>query len=226
MNLEFAVPVFGNISKTSYRWNCFSILMLKFFFSIISHNFATQKVHAWMDYGGTYVFPHKHEDRKYIEISSKIIDRSMRSFMTRFLVMLGAFIIGMIRIFYANIFLKIKTTVIELKIPFIEANSDAEFAVNFVLQSLMLLYALLGYIGMEVAMELTILPGYATPKLVEHEFRKLDRKIEESCFDEMQVRLTFRNILLQMMDYDKYELISIELNASQFTIFFRYWSVL
>ena len=138
----------------------------------------------------------------------------MKGFLARFIVMLGAFFAGMIRILYSNIFLGVKTTVFELKIPFIEAKSDAEFAINFVLQSLMLLYGLLGYIGMEVAMELTILPGHATPKLVEHEFKKLDKKIDESCFDEMQVRLTFRNILLQMMDYDKYERMSIESNAN------------
>lgn len=170
-------------------------------------------VHGWMDFGGKYIFPKKHKDKKYIEISSQIIDKSMRSFTIRMVVMLGAFIFGMIRLLYANIFLGIKTTVTELKIPFIEAHSDDEFAINFVLQSLMLLYALLGYIGMEVAMELTILPGYATPKLVEHEFKKFDKMVEKSCSDEMQVRLTFRNILLQMMDYDKYEWICIESNA-------------
>lgn len=58
-------------------------------------------------------------------------------------------------------------------------------------------------------MELTILFGTASPKLVEYEFRKLDKEIEEARFDEVQVRRTFRNIVLQMTDYDMYESIFI-----------------
>lgn len=161
---------------------------------------------SWIDFGGRYIYPDNHDDEKYAEIISKQMDESMRGFVTRISVMLLAFVIGMSRILYMNAFMGETTTFTQIKFPFIEAESYNEFFVNFSLQAVFLTYGLFGYFGMEVGMEMVTLVVKLAPKIVEHEFQKLNKGIEDGHFDGMQIHLTFRNIVVQIMDTDRYEL--------------------
>lgn len=115
---------------------------------------------TWIQFGGTYIYPNQHDDEKYMEICSEQLDRSMRNFLIRFVVMLGAFAIGMSRQMYANIFMGMKTTCMEVKIPYTDEKSNAEFAGNMFWQSILLTYAFFGYIGMKIAMEMVIVVMY------------------------------------------------------------------
>lgn len=64
-----------------------------------------------------------------------------------------------------------------------EEGSKEEFLTNFMCQLIFVPFAIIAYnIGMEIGME--FFKGILTisPKLIEYEFRKLDKRIEQNIF--------------------------------------------
>lgn len=132
---------------------------------------------------------------------------SVKSFLTRMLIITMTVVCVNLRACYALFVQGIKTTVIEVRVPFTVERSYGEFLGNFMIHMSMATYGTLAYVGLEIAMELLIGVVFIAPKLIEHEFQKLNKNISENRFTSMQSRFTFRNIVQQIMDVDKYELI-------------------
>lgn len=132
------------------------------------------------------------------------MDKSMRSFISRFMIMFCTFAVGICRLIYTNVFLGIKTTTTEFKMPFTEEKSDIEFTLNFLIQTVLIAYGLFGYIGMESAMEVAVVCVNTASQAIKYEFQKLDANIALRRFNDVQERLTFRNIVQQIMDADRY----------------------
>lgn len=106
---------------------------------------------------------------------------------------------------HAFLFKGIKTTVIDVRIPFTEEKSYEEFFGNIFIHLWMGIYGTTALLAMEIAMEIIVGVIIMAPKLVELEFQKLDKKIKMKQFNEqLQMRLTFRNIIQQIMDIDEY----------------------
>lgn len=64
-------------------------------------------------------------------------------------------------------------------------------------------YGTIGYFGMEIAMELFVGVMTISPKLIELEFQKLVKNIENNSINELQSRIIFRNIVQQITDIDE-----------------------
>lgn len=147
--------------------------------------------------------PHQHEDENYIDICSNEMDNSIKKFISRFVIMFSIFAIAITKIYYVTIFMGIKTTTTEVKIPFIEEKSNDDFLANIILQTILSSYGLFGFIAMEVGMELNALVVAISSKLIKFEFNKLDEWIERAKLSPMQLCTSLRNIVQQVMDVDK-----------------------
>lgn len=166
---------------------------------------SRRKLYTLVAFGGKYIFPDRHEDAKYTEICSKLMDDCMKSFLFKFLTIFGSFSIGMLKTYYASIVLGIKTTTTDAKFPFTGEKSSEEFLLNFILQNLIATFGFFGYFCMEGALRLIILVVNSAPQLIKYELRKLDDKIERNQIASLQIVTTFRNIVQQIMDADRYK---------------------
>lgn len=174
-----------------------------------------------IDFGKRYIISDHHEDENYSKICSKEMNKSIRSYMLRIVIMFTTFTIGYTKMNYATIALGIKTTSVEVKIPLTKEKSNYEFGMNYVLQTIIAAYGFFGYICMETAMELIMLAVASSPKLIKFEFQKMDTKIEKGLLNPLQVLFTFRNIVQQVMDVDRYECILITINLFIDFIYFQ-----
>lgn len=164
-------------------------------------------LHRTIDFGGRYyLIPHRHENKNYFEICSNQVDTSAKNFVRRFMIMCVAFSIGYIKVNYTTVFMGIRKTAVDVKIPFIEKNSNEEFTLNYIAQTGIHIWGFFGFLCMEMAMEIVVLPVAITPKLINFEFRKLDEQMEERQLIRLEVCVRIRNIVQQAMDIDMYSI--------------------
>lgn len=127
--------------------------------------------------------------------------------MKNFLIRMGVLALSLIALnagpVYQHMSKGIKTTPLEVRIPFTEEKSNEEFLITFIIQCTLGVYGFVGYFSMEVGMELMFGVVNITPILIKHEFRKLDEKIKNNLFNRIQASVIFKNIVQQMMDVDE-----------------------
>lgn len=162
------------------------------------------EIHKGFEYAGRYIFQDDSEDMEYTKICSKFMDVAMKNFSIRMIIITLSVVAMNIGATYAFLFKGIKTTVVDVRIPFTEERSYEEFFGNIVVHLWMGIYGTFGYLALEIGMELLVGVVAMAPRLVEYEFRKLDKNIKKNRFNELQKRLTFRNIVQQIMDVDEY----------------------
>lgn len=71
----------------------------------------------------------------------------------------------------------------------------------------------------EILMDFIVLTIILSTKLIKFEFRKLDDQIEKAQLTPLQVCCTFKNIVEQMMDIDRYKPALNIINSYIFTIY-------
>lgn len=92
-----------------------------------------------------------------------------------------------------------------MKIPYTEEKSYEEFFGNIVIHMWMGIYGGLSLVALEVGMEIFFGIVSIAPKLVAAELRKLEKDVSDDNLTKFDARLTFRNIVQQIMDVDEYE---------------------
>lgn len=90
-----------------------------------------------------------------------------------------------------------------MKLPFVAAGSNKEFLGNLILQVIVAYMGLLGYVGMEVAVDCARDASTIKPKIVEHHMSELTIKIKKKSINDLEIAVTFRNIILQVLDSDR-----------------------
>lgn len=156
-----------------------------------------------VDFGGRYIYPDKHEDKKHLGICSEHMDDAIRAFLIRITIMCLSFCVaqyGILRAYYIDGTI---ATLTEVRIPFTAAKSKAELMGNFILEYVIALHGFPAYIFMDIILELIIGIAIIAPKLMANEFRKLDDAIENEKFTKLQVYLTFRNIVEIALDAEE-----------------------
>lgn len=160
--------------------------------------------HSLVDFGGRYIHPNKNKDKEYTEICSKHIDQTVRSFFIKMGLMLLALHGSMIGPIYAYAVHGTKTTMTNVLIPFVERESNTEFAYNVALASIIGIHGFAGYIGLEVAMALFSDVVTIAPKVIELDFQRLDGQMEKQKLSNWHLRHTINNIIKQALDSDEY----------------------
>lgn len=161
------------------------------------------EIHRGLVYGGRHIFKNDFKDIEYSEICSKQMDESVKNFLIRIVIISSSLAAVSSGPIHAYFFKGIKTTIIEVRIPYTDENSNGEFFGNMLVHMCISIYGSLGFVGMEIAMEIFIGVISIGPKLVAYEFRKMDENIKENLFTKLQFRLTFRNIVQQITDVDE-----------------------
>lgn len=161
--------------------------------------------HYLVDFGGRYIHPNRKPDDEYSEICSKQIDKTVKSFNIKMVMMFIALQGAILRPAYAYFLYGTKTTMTNTKVPFTEKESNAEFIINFVLTSVIGVHGFIGYVGLEVAMALFSVVATIVPQIVDLEFRKLNEKLLNQSITKHQLCIYFRNIVRQSLDSDEYE---------------------
>lgn len=168
---------------------------------------VTNKVtmfHCLVDFGGRYIYPNENNDEEYTKICSKHIDGTIRSFFIKIGLMLLSMNGSMIGPIYGYIVHGTKTTMTNVLIPFVDRESNAEFIHNVILASIIGIHGFCGYIGLEIAMALFTDVVTIVPKLIEHQFNRLDSQMERRELSNRHLRHTINNIIKQALDSDEY----------------------
>lgn len=97
----------------------------------------------------------------------------------------------------------IKSTTIEVKIPFIPDEEDVQYSVNMLLQFGVLFHGIFIYMGIETVMTLFENVVNVTPYLIKSRLNKLNKMHEVKELSELQVRFTFLDVTKQMLGYER-----------------------
>lgn len=161
------------------------------------------KLKSLIDFGGQYIYHDNHENSMYNRICSKHMDTTMRRFIIKMLTINVSFFIGAAGIFYTYFVHGIISTILEIRIPFCEPKSDAEFIVKLVLQILIGGHGLIMYFGIEMYFSMFENIVTIAPKLIKIDLKHTIQMYEEGSIAELELRRRIRNIVKLCSDSDK-----------------------
>lgn len=169
---------------------------------------------------GRTVYPNivdKDVDKHYIEICSKQIDESIKSFIHK-MIMTIAFTVGAAALPTYQAFKQhTKVETIGLKVPFTEENSDGEFFFNLFVAGNVLGHGFFGYLANEIG--LSIADDYVaiSPQILEYNFHKFFIEYKKrKRFTDAKLFDALRNIVHDIRVFDKYYLIFIHIRIISF----------
>ncbi|XP_055312480.1 uncharacterized protein LOC129574453 [Sitodiplosis mosellana] len=98
----------------------------------------------------------------------------------------------------------IRTTTIEVKIPFAEEDPSIEYAMNMLLQFVVYFHGFIIYGSMEMAMALFGNVINISPRLIKNRLKELFESRERKEVSELQLRVAFQDITKQLLDYEDF----------------------
>lgn len=164
-------------------------------------------LHDFLAFPGRYIYPDSvdDEDEEYYDICSKQIDQSIRSFFYKMTIIL-------ISIFFAAFWPSFQTfshqdkiTTFKLKFPHINENSYSEFVANILFECNVCVYGFLGYVSIEVGMDIVTDFILISRKLLRYRLRKLLNRYKEKPCTDFETISTLRNIVEHLREFDKYD---------------------
>lgn len=157
-------------------------------------------LHSLVSFGGRHIYRDHHDDNEYQRICSEYLDQSMRRFLTKTAFMLIGFLVAISGPVHAFIFDGIRTTTVEVAIPFVKEKSWTEFSVNIFLQSLYATHGAFFVLGSELTMEMFSNNIVISPRLIEHKLRKIISAKTENCMTPAQLDFAFVDMVRQCGD--------------------------
>lgn len=151
-------------------------------------------------FGGRNIYQNSNERSDYNRICSKQMDMTARKFIINYSIILLASILAILGPVLAYVNHGIKTTTTNLRFPFTDENSNAEFIANIAFQFLIFFHGFSLYVGLEVTMLIFENTSNVTTKLIENDLKRFDLMNEIS---EPQERAIFKNIVKQAIDTDR-----------------------
>lgn len=161
------------------------------------------KYQSLVDFAGHYIYPDNFEDPEYNEICSKQIDITIKRFAIKFLTIAFGGCAAVSGPVYVYITDGIKTSITDLRIPFTEEGSNAEFVVNLIYQFNIFSHGILLYTGLEVMISIFENVIILSPQLIKHELKKLNAKQNSKEFTDQQVHDCFKNIVKRTIDVQR-----------------------
>lgn len=162
------------------------------------------KMASLSNFGGQYIYQdNDFEDTEYNRVCSNQMDVTMKSFLVKMTLMtLSAFVAGFGPI-RAYVLYGIRTTTLEVRIPFTEPKSNAEFLGNLLLQFIVLFHGILGYVGAEVWMSLVENIVSISPALFKLEMKRLCEEYKTKATSVLELHSRFRHLVVQSLDADR-----------------------
>lgn len=160
-----------------------------------------------VDFAGHYIYRDNNEDREYTEICSRHMDESMKRFLIKMAMMTFGYTIAITATLISIAILGVKSTTTEDKFPFIEAKSNTEFIANLWFQTVVGAHAGVGYVGIEMIMEIFTNVVTITPKLARFKLEKLIEEYEMGRITEDEVCAGIQPIEHFSVESEEYVLI-------------------
>lgn len=162
-------------------------------------------LHGFLAFPGRYVYPDSVlvQDEEYYDICSHHIDYTIRRFFYKVAILTASAMIAIIWPSYQSLTEEVKITALQLKFPFVAENSYAEFAGNILLECNVWAHGFLGYISIEVAMDIFTDYVVISRSLLEYRLKKM--------FDEFEINPSANiismlgDIVQSLQNFDKYD---------------------
>lgn len=143
-------------------------------------------------------------DKIYYEMCSQQLDETIKKFIIKMVIIFSSASVGTSWYIFQNIHNGSKTTLTQIKFPFIFESSNAEFIANLLLQFVITVHGFLGYIGLEIGT--TVKTDFITVsrKLLGYKLKSMDLQYEDGTLIDSQLFFELRKIIHVIRGYDKY----------------------
>lgn len=158
-----------------------------------------------MVFPGRYIYPDNVdvEDEEYYDICSNQMDNTIKSFLCKMAILTTSVCIAVTWPSYQSLTQDIKITAMQLKIPFVEENSYAEFVGNILLGCNILGHGFLGYLSIEVGMDIDTNIVAISRDLLEYRLEKMFHQYEINPSMPTTIS-SLGNIVQHLQNSDKY----------------------
>lgn len=172
------------------------------YFSAISK--SRENWHKFIRFAANHIYPDTHDNAEYNQICSQQIEKTIKNFCLKIGIMVVAFFAAVSGSAYVFITQGVKSTIFDLRIPFTDENSNAEFLLNMALEFLVGTHGFLSFVGLEVTVVLLTDATSILPKVIEYELKQMHFTYQKNNITDTSKYMTFKNILKQTMDFKKY----------------------
>lgn len=161
-------------------------------------------LHDLVSFGARYVYRDQHDDIEYQRICSKAMNKSMKQFLMKMLMMTFGFTMALVGPTIAFASHGIKTTTVELAYPFVEENSWTEFALNILFQNYYATLGGLAYVGIEIVFVILSNTITISPHLIGHKLKQLIESHVKNRLSPPQLQYAFVDFVKQCIDANRY----------------------
>lgn len=161
-----------------------------------------QKYHSLLTFDGS-IYADNGDDAVRNRICSQQMNMTVKALIAVVISLFAAAETGQIWTISYYFTQGMKLTTIELKIPFVHDDQNAEYSVNMLLQLIVFVHGFFIYVGMEIVMVILGNVVHVTPRLIKSRLNELDKMHETKEISETQRRFAFLNITKQMLDYER-----------------------
>lgn len=155
-------------------------------------------------YAGYFIYADSRENTTFNRICSEHIDETVRSFFLKMGILYFFLLTSQSGPVYEYIKYGTRTTLTELKFPFVAEKSDNEFTGNVILQGAVGAFGGLAYVAIEIAMTLCDDVASILPKLVKYELEKFHDMFKNAKLTKAKKDSTFKVIVKHTLVADKY----------------------
>lgn len=155
-------------------------------------------------YSGRYVYNNDNKNTDYNHLCSGHIDGTIRSFFVKMLIMTFFCVVSQVWPVYKSFTDGTRTTLTEVKFPFITEDSDAEYTGNLIFQAIVLTIGGMVLISFEVALHLADSLSSIVPKYIGYYLGKFRMDIADKRTTKAQLCFTFKNICKEALYSDLY----------------------
>lgn len=141
-----------------------------------------------VNYGKKYIYNDNYDKNDYNKICSQNLDATLKRFLIIVSTVCFSFVIALIGPLYAYITHGTRYTLLSLRLPFFEKDSDWEFVLNLILQTWCGIAGFCGHLGIESGYNIIINAIRATTELIEMDIRMLSSNLETEAMTKSQIK--------------------------------------
>lgn len=162
-------------------------------------------LHDFMAFPGRYLYPDSvlDESEEFYDICSNQMDNTIKSFLCKMAILTTSASVAVTWASYQSFTEDVKVTAIQLKLPFVEENSYSEFIGNILIECNILGHGYLGYLSIEVGMDIVTDFVSISRKLLQYRLKNMIQ--EHQLMSSADTISSLGNIVQNLRNYDKYE---------------------
>lgn len=168
------------------------------YYEVISEvRFTTNKM---VNYGKKYIHNDNSDENDYNEICSRNMDATLKRFIIIVSIVCLSFVIALIGPLYAYTIHGTRKTLLSVRLPFVEKDSDLEYMLNIILQTWSGIAGFCGNVGIECGYNIIISSIKVTTQLIEMDIKSLSNNLEAETLTKTQIKNKL-SMIFQKIDH-------------------------